>query len=126
MGSLEVDLANVEEGSTITVKWRGKPVFIKHRTDDEIAVQAAVPLSDLKDPQTDVARTVDPKYLVVIGICTHLGCVPIAGAGNYNGWFCPCHGSHYDGSGRIREGPAPYNLEVPEYRFGPEKKIVIG
>lgn len=126
LGSLEVDLEGVEEGSTITVKWRGKPVFIKHRTDEEIASAGAVSLGDMVDPQTDADRTVNPKFLVIVGICTHLGCVPIAGAGNYGGWFCPCHGSHYDGSGRIREGPAPYNLEVPEYRFTEEKKIIIG
>lgn len=127
MGSLEVDLSGIEEGNTVTVKWRGKPVFIKHRTDEEIAA-ASVPVNGLVDPETDAARTIDPKYLVVVGLCTHLGCVPIAGAGNYGGWFCPCHGSHYDGSGRIREGPAPYNLEVPEYKFmeGEGKKIMIG
>lgn len=126
LSSLEVDLSGVEEGSTIVVKWRGKPVFIQHRTDEQIATQAAVPLSDLKDPQKDADRVVDPKYLIVIGVCTHLGCVPIAGAGNYNGWFCPCHGSHYDGSGRIREGPAPYNLEIPEYKFKDGNKVIIG
>ncbi|PNH07732.1 Cytochrome b-c1 complex subunit Rieske-1, mitochondrial [Tetrabaena socialis] len=126
VSSIEVDLSNVEEGSTITVKWRGKPVFIRHRTDSEIAQSAEVALSELRDPQKDVDRAVNPKYLVVVGICTHLGCVPIAGAGNYQGWFCPCHGSHYDISGRIREGPAPYNLEVPEYRFVEDKKVIIG
>ncbi|KAJ9518077.1 hypothetical protein QJQ45_009985 [Haematococcus lacustris] len=126
LGSLEVDLSGVEEGSTITVKWRGKPVFIQHRTAEQIESAAQVPLTDLKDPQKDSERTVDPKYLIVVGVCTHLGCVPIAGAGNYGGWFCPCHGSHYDGSGRVREGPAPYNLEVPEYRFKDDGKVVIG
>jgi len=127
LSSLEVDLTGVEEGSTITVKWRGKPVFIQHRTAEQIATASNTPLSDLKDPQKDGDRVVDPKYLIVVGVCTHLGCVPIAGAGNYNGWFCPCHGSHYDGSGRIREGPAPYNLEVPEYRFTEGgAKVVIG
>ncbi|GFR53014.1 hypothetical protein Agub_g15706 [Astrephomene gubernaculifera] len=126
ISSLEVDLSGIEEGSTITVKWRGKPVFIRHRTDAEIAQSAEVALSELRDAQKDVDRAVNPKYLVVVGICTHLGCVPIAGAGNYQGWFCPCHGSHYDISGRIREGPAPFNLEVPEYRFVEEKKILIG
>jgi ubiquinol-cytochrome c reductase iron-sulfur subunit len=116
----------VEEGATITVKWRGKPVFIQYRTDEQIQTARNVALSDLKDPQKDDDRVVDPKYLIVVGVCTHLGCVPIAGAGNYAGWFCPCHGSHYDGSGRIREGPAPYNLEVPEYRFTPDGKVIIG
>mmetsp|Transcript_20669 Transcript_20669/g.45239 ORF Transcript_20669/g.45239 Transcript_20669/m.45239 type:complete len:269 (+) Transcript_20669:66-872(+) len=126
LSSLEVDLSGVEEGQTITVKWRGKPVFITHRTDEAIKEAESVPMSDLKDPQKDSERVVDPKYLIVIGVCTHLGCVPIAGTGNYNGWFCPCHGSHYDNSGRIREGPAPYNLEVPEYRFMDGKKVIIG
>lgn len=126
LSSLEVDLAGVEEGSTITVKWRGKPVFIKFRTDTEIEEAATTQMNELKDPQTDLDRVVDPKYLIVVGVCTHLGCVPIAGAGHYNGWFCPCHGSHYDGSGRVREGPAPYNLEVPEYRFLEGGKVIIG
>lgn len=126
LSSLEVDLAGIEEGNTITVKWRGKPVFIQHRTAAQIDVASSVALSDLKDPQKDADRVVDPKYLIVIGVCTHLGCVPIAGAGNYQGWFCPCHGSHYDGSGRIREGPAPYNLEVPEYKFVDGGKVLIG
>ncbi|KAG1666107.1 hypothetical protein FOA52_010897 [Chlamydomonas sp. UWO 241] len=126
MGSVEVDYSGIEEGSTVTVKWRGKPVFIKFRTEEEIAAQASTAMSDLKDPQSDADRTVNPKYLIIVGLCTHLGCVPIAGAGNYGGWFCPCHGSHYDGSGRIREGPAPYNLEVPEYKFVDEKKLIIG
>eukprot|EP00877_Chromochloris_zofingiensis_P008516 jgi/Chrzof1/3918/Cz13g13110.t1 len=126
MASLEVDLSGVEEGQTVTVKWRGKPVFIRHRTDEEISEANQTPLSELRDPQPDAERVVDPKYLVVVGVCTHLGCVPIAGAGDYNGWFCPCHGSHYDVSGRIRKGPAPYNLEVPEYRFLGDGKAVIG
>lgn len=128
LASLEVDMADIAEGQTVTIKWRGKPVFIRHRTDAEIAEAAAVDLAGLRDPQTDADRTVDPKYLVVLGVCTHLGCVPIAGAGEYNGWFCPCHGSHYDSSGRIRKGPAPLNLEVPEYRFLDEEhnKAVIG
>lgn len=126
LGSLEVDLSTLDEGSIVQVKWRGKPVFIKHRTADEIAVEAAVDMKDLRDAQSDLERVVDPKFLVVIGICTHLGCVPIPNAGDFNGWFCPCHGSHYDLSGRIRKGPAPTNLEVPEYRFVEDKKIIIG
>jgi ubiquinol-cytochrome c reductase iron-sulfur subunit len=113
MASLEVDMSGIAEGDSVTVKWRGKPVFIRHRTDAEIAEANGVDLKELRDPQPDSARVVDPKYLVVVGVCTHLGCVPIAGAGEYNGWFCPCHGSHYDVSGRIRKGPAPTNLEVP-------------
>merc|ERR1719329_1623614 len=112
-------------GSTITVKWRGKPVFIRHRTDEEIAVEAAVSMGSLKDPQTDAERAPDAEWLVVLGICTHLGCVPISNAGDYGGWFCPCHGSHYDGSGRIRKGPAPLNLEVPPYKLA-DGKLIIG
>nr|CAF03601.1 ubiquinol-cytochrome C reductase iron-sulfur subunit [Polytomella sp. Pringsheim 198.80] len=126
LSSLEVDLSTIEEGSTVTVKWRGKPVFIRYRTEAEIARAAADDVASMKDIQKDVDRTINPKYLVIIGICTHLGCVPIAGAGNYDGWFCPCHGSHYDISGRIREGPAPFNLEVPQYRYTAEQKIIIG
>jgi ubiquinol-cytochrome c reductase iron-sulfur subunit len=126
LASLEVDISNIQEGETVTVKWRGKPVFIRYRTEEEIEEAKNVNLSELRHPETDVDRAVDPKYLVVVGICTHLGCVPISGAGDYNGWFCPCHGSHYDISGRIRKGPAPYNLEVPEYRFIEDNKVVIG
>jgi ubiquinol-cytochrome c reductase iron-sulfur subunit len=128
LASLEVDMADIAEGQTVTIKWRGKPVFIRHRTEAEIAEANDVDLGALRDPQADSDRAIDPKYLVVLGVCTHLGCVPIAGAGEYNGWFCPCHGSHYDISGRIRKGPAPLNLEVPEYRFLDEEhsKAVIG
>ena len=124
LASAEFETGAIAEGTTLTVKWRGKPVFIRHRTDEEIAIEAAVKISDLIDPQTDEERAIDPKWLVVIGVCTHLGCVPISGAGEYNGWFCPCHGSHYDASGRIRRGPAPLNLEVPPYSFSGEKLIV--
>ncbi|KIZ03243.1 ubiquinol-cytochrome c reductase iron-sulfur subunit [Monoraphidium neglectum] len=126
MASLEVDISGIAEGDGVTVKWRGKPVFIRHRTESEIAEANGVNLAELRDPQTDSERVIDPKYLVVVGVCTHLGCVPIAGAGEYNGWFCPCHGSHYDISGRIRKGPAPTNLEVPEYRFLGDGKAIIG
>ncbi|KAJ1453761.1 Rieske [2Fe-2S] iron-sulfur domain-containing protein [Pelagophyceae sp. CCMP2097] len=126
MASAEFDISNVEEGQTITVKWRGKPVFIRHRTADEISSSEAVSLDVLRDPQTDQERIQQAKWLVVLGICTHLGCVPIAGAGEYNGWFCPCHGSHYDVSGRIRKGPAPLNLEIPPYSFMEDTKIVVG
>jgi ubiquinol-cytochrome c reductase iron-sulfur subunit len=124
-GSAEVDISNLEEGRMMTVKWRGKPVFVKHRTEKEIEKMRATPLSELKDPEADDARVIDPKYLVVIGVCTHLGCIPIAGAGEYHGWYCPCHGSHYDQSGRIRKGPAPYNLEVPGYQIA-DNKVLIG
>lgn len=125
LASAEFDLGGIAEGTTLTVKWRGKPVFIRHRTADEIAKEEAVELHQLKDPQTDKDRATDPEWLVVLGICTHLGCVPISGAGEYNGWFCPCHGSHYDTSGRIRKGPAPLNLEVPPYTLS-DGKLVIG
>lgn len=117
LGSIEVDLGDILEGTTMVAKWRGKPVFIRHRTDDEIAKAVAGDSDDMRDPQTDAERAIDPKWMVVLGVCTHLGCVPLGNAGEYNGWFCPCHGSHYDISGRIRKGPAPLNLEVPEYRF---------
>ncbi len=117
LASAEFNTADIAEGTTLTVKWRGKPVFIRHRTEDEIAREAAVNIKELKDQQTDAERAPDPKWLVVLGVCTHLGCVPISGAGEYGGWFCPCHGSHYDTSGRIRRGPAPLNLEIPPYSF---------
>lgn len=126
LASAEFDVSAVTPGKTITVKWRGKPVFIRHRTSDEIADAASVPMSALRDEEQDDERVIKPNWLVVLGICTHLGCVPISGAGDYNGWFCPCHGSHYDVSGRIRKGPAPLNLEVPPYKFTDEAKILIG
>jgi ubiquinol-cytochrome c reductase iron-sulfur subunit len=124
LASAEFDTGAIAEGTTLTVKWRGKPVFIRHRTDDEVAVEANVELSGLRDPQKDSDRYQDPKWLIVLGICTHLGCVPISGAGDYNGWFCPCHGSHYDTSGRIRKGPAPTNLELPPYTLDGTQLIV--
>lgn len=126
LASLEVDTSNIAAGSTVTVKWRGKPVFIRHRTEAEIADAADCNMAELRDPQTDAERSVEPEWLVVMGVCTHLGCVPLVNAGDYKGWFCPCHGSHYDVSGRIRKGPAPFNLEVPEYKFMEEGKLLIG
>ncbi|OUS46412.1 ubiquinol cytochrome c reductase, subunit RIP1, partial [Ostreococcus tauri] len=126
LASLEVDLSKVELGSTVTVKWRGKPVFIRRRTPAEIAREAAVDVASLRDPQADAERASNPEWLVAVGVCTHLGCVPIANAGDYNGWFCPCHGSHYDASGRIRKGPAPENLEIPAYKFLEDDKMLIG
>nr|WP_041777853.1 ubiquinol-cytochrome c reductase iron-sulfur subunit [Beijerinckia indica] len=122
----EVDIGNIAEGQIVTVKWRGKPVFVRHRTKKEISDAEAVPVSELRDPQTDQSRVQKPEWLVVIGICTHLGCVPIGHEGQYEGWFCPCHGSVYDTSGRIRQGPAPLNLAVPAYRFVSDTKISIG
>lgn len=124
MAQLEVDTSSIAEGTSTIVKWRGKPVFVKHRTDAEIADAATVDISQLRDPETDAERAIDPKWLVAIGVCTHLGCVPIANAGEYHGWFCPCHGSHYDTSGRIRKGPAPLNLEVPPYKKIDDKLII--
>mmetsp|Transcript_5473 Transcript_5473/g.9993 ORF Transcript_5473/g.9993 Transcript_5473/m.9993 type:complete len:247 (-) Transcript_5473:274-1014(-) len=126
LASAEFDIGGVGVGKTITVKWRGKPVFIRHRTPEEISTEANVSLDNLRDEEADEERTLQPEWLIVLGICTHLGCVPISGAGDYNGWFCPCHGSHYDVSGRIRKGPAPLNLEVPPYKFTGEGKILIG
>jgi ubiquinol-cytochrome c reductase iron-sulfur subunit len=126
-GSVEVDLTSIPLGTTATLKWRGKPVFIRHRTTDEIALAAKDDNADLRDPQADIDRVTKPEWLIVLGVCTHLGCVPIAGAGDYKGWFCPCHGSHYDVSGRTRKGPAPLNLEVPTYRFvDNDAKLILG
>ncbi|CAL1391364.1 unnamed protein product [Linum trigynum] len=126
LASLEVDLSSIEPGTTVTVKWRGKPVFIRRRTEDDIKLANSVELASLRDPQPDEARVKNPEWLIVIGVCTHLGCIPLPNAGDFGGWFCPCHGSHYDISGRIRKGPAPYNLEVPTYSFLEENKLLIG
>eukprot|EP01104_Vermistella_antarctica_P020309 TRINITY_DN8647_c0_g1_i1.p1 TRINITY_DN8647_c0_g1~~TRINITY_DN8647_c0_g1_i1.p1 ORF type:complete len:249 (-),score=45.69 TRINITY_DN8647_c0_g1_i1:146-868(-) len=127
MANVEVELGNIPEGQALTVKWRGKPLFIRHRTQAEIqAAEGDDGAADLRDPETDAVRRKKAEWLVVIGICTHLGCVPLNGAGEYNGWFCPCHGSHYDTSGRIRKGPAPLNLEVPPYQFLTEEKLLVG
>lgn len=126
LAKTEVDLTVIPEGKSVVIKWRGMPVFIRHRTPSEIVEAAAVPLSELRDPQSDAQRTQKPEWIVMVGICTHLGCVPIANSGDYNGWFCPCHGSHYDISGRIRKGPAPTNLEIPFYQFTGENSMIIG
>ncbi|GMY26652.1 cytochrome b-c1 complex subunit Rieske-4, mitochondrial-like [Fagus crenata] len=126
LASLEVDLSSIEPGTTVTVKWRGKPVFIRRRTEDDIKLANSVDVGSLRDPQEDAVRVKDPEWLVVVGVCTHLGCIPLPNAGDFGGWFCPCHGSHYDISGRIRKGPAPYNLEVPTYSFLTENKLMIG
>ena len=122
----EVDLSPVAEGQIITVKWQGKPVFVRHRTAKEIEDARATPMSALKDPATDESRAQKPEWLIVIGICTHLGCVPIGHEGQYEGWLCPCHGSIYDTSGRIRQGPAPLNLYLPPYKYTAESKVLIG
>jgi len=124
--SIEVDLAPIQEGQILTVKWRGGPVFIRHRTAKEIAEAEAVPLSELRDPQADKDRVQKPEWLIVIGVCTHLGCIPFGHDGKYDGWFCHCHGSMFDTSGRIRQGPAPLNLVVPEYAFLSPTRVKIG
>lgn len=126
LSKIEVNLNDVPEGQTMTFKWRGKPLFIRHRTPEEIAREVKTPLSELKDPQPDSDRVKRPEWLILIGVCTHLGCVPIANEGDYGGFYCPCHGSHYDGSGRIRKGPAPLNLEIPEYEFLDDNMVVVG
>ena len=126
LSSVEVDISKIEKGKEITVMWRGKPVFIKRRTPEEVKSAEGTNLKILKHPEDDKTRVKKSEWLVVVGICTHLGCVPINGKGEYGGWFCPCHGSHYDTSGRIRKGPAPTNLEVPKYKFLNDNKIVIG
>ena len=126
LASTEVDVSSLEPGNSITVLWRGKPVFIKRRTQKEIAEARDVKLEDLKHPEKDEDRAKNPEWLVMLGVCTHLGCVPLGDKGEYKGWFCPCHGSHYDTSGRIRKGPAPTNLEVPKYEFVNSTTIKIG
>jgi ubiquinol-cytochrome c reductase iron-sulfur subunit len=132
VASIEVDLAPVETGQAITVMWRGKPIFIRNRTKEEIKRARAVPLSELPDPEPDAERVKGKEnWLVMVGICTHLGCIPKGqrptdDKGDYGGWFCPCHGSHYDTSGRVRKGPAPRNLAVPPYHFVSDSKIRIG
>jgi len=126
--STEVDISAIAEGQQKKVMWRGKPVFIYHRTAEQIAEAEAVDVNELKDPQTDAER-VKPgkeKWLVMVGVCTHLGCIPIDNKGDYDGWFCPCHGSHYDSAGRIRKGPARKNLVIPPYEFLSDTKIKIG
>jgi ubiquinol-cytochrome c reductase iron-sulfur subunit len=145
LASVELDLAPIKEGQAVTVMWRGKPVFVRHRTAKEIEAAKGVPLNDLPDrvarnaglpasaPATDADRVKKGKeqWLVLVGVCTHLGCIPkgqtvVDAKGDYGGWFCPCHGSHYDTSGRIRKGPAPRNLDVPQYTFLSDTKIKIG
>ncbi len=131
MASVEVDLAPIELGQRVTVKWRGRPVFIDHRTPEQIARARADDSADLKDPEPDSVRVQREEWLIVIGICTHLGCVPLGQKegdprGDWGGWFCPCHGSHYDTAGRIRKGPAPKNLYLPDYVFLAGDRVRIG
>ncbi|KJH49227.1 ubiquinol-cytochrome c reductase, iron-sulfur subunit [Dictyocaulus viviparus] len=125
LASIEINMNEIPEGVTKTFEWRGKPVFVKHRTKAEIEREKAVNLSELRHAEHDDQRVKKPEWSVVIGVCTHLGCVPIANAGDFGGYFCPCHGSHYDASGRVRKGPAPLNLQVPEYTFK-DNVIVVG
>ena len=131
LASTEIDLSPLKEGQSLTVIWRGKPVFIKHRTPNDITEAKNTDLNDLIDIEDDADRVQNDKWLVVLGVCTHLGCVPLGQKtsdikGEYGGWFCPCHGSHYDISGRIRKGPAPTNMEVPKYEFVDANTIKIG
>lgn len=133
LASVEVDISKIDVGSAIVIKWRGKPVFVRHRTAEEVAAAEAVTMSDLIDQQSDEERVKagESEWLVVVGVCTHLGCVPLGTKsgdqrGDFGGWFCPCHGSHYDTSGRIRKGPAPKNLEVPDYAFLNDTTLKIG
>jgi ubiquinol-cytochrome c reductase iron-sulfur subunit len=125
---IEVDLTPIGEGQVIKVFWRGKPIFLSHRTKKEIDEARQVDVASLPDPQADDKRVKEghDQWLVLIGICTHLGCIPLAHQGNYDGFFCPCHGSQYDSSGRIRQGPAPLNLAIPPYEFVSDSKIRIG
>lgn len=130
MASTEVDLSAIDEGGAVKVMWRGTPIYIRHRTAKEIAEAQEVNVADLRDPQTDADRVQKPEWMIMEAVCTHLGCVPVGAEGGYNGdfdgWYCPCHGSHYDTSGRIRKGPAPSNLRIPPYQFIADSKILIG
>ncbi len=127
----DIDLEPIDVGQRITVVWQGKPVFVDHRAPERIAAAKADDQADLPDPEPDAARVQKDEWLIVVGICTHLGCIPLGQKdgdprGEYGGWFCPCHGSHYDTSGRIRKGPAPLNLVVPPYEFVENTKLRIG
>lgn len=140
LSSIRVDISGVEPGTQLTVKWLGKPVFIRRRSPEEIEAARAVEIDELPDPlarnandpaeapATDENRTLDEtgEWLVMMGVCTHLGCVPLGNAGDFGGWFCPCHGSHYDTAGRIRRGPAPENLPIPVANFDDESTLVLG
>jgi ubiquinol-cytochrome c reductase iron-sulfur subunit len=126
LAKVEISLDAVPVGKNAVFEWRNKPIFVRHRTPEEIAREEGVNVSLLRHPQNDSERVQKPEWLIVIGICTHLGCIPIANAGDFGGYYCPCHGSHYDASGRVRKGPAPLNLDVPQYVFKDESTVVIG
>ena len=140
MSSVEVDISAMEPGQSIKLMWRGKPIFIRYRTEAEVAAAAQVPIEELKDPlarnanlEPDAPATNDNRspegrlpLILMVGVCTHLGCIPLGEAGDFGGWFCPCHGSHYDTAGRIRKGPAPENLYIPQFAFLNDATIRIG
>ncbi|MBB4002406.1 MAG: ubiquinol-cytochrome c reductase iron-sulfur subunit [Aurantimonas endophytica] len=140
LAEIDVDVSQVAEGQSITAKWRGKPIFIRQRTAQEVEEAKTTDLGELKDPiarnaniaadapATDVNRAAEGReqWLVMVGVCTHLGCIPLGQSGNYDGWFCPCHGSHYDTAGRIRQGPAPTNMEIPPFTFTSDTTVRIG
>jgi len=131
LSTVEVNLEPIQEGQSITIVWQGKPVFVRRRTQAEIDAAGKVDIAELRDPEQDGERAQKPAWLVMIGLCTHLGCIPLGQKptdprGEFGGWFCPCHGSHYDTSGRIRKGPAPRNLPLPPYKFVDDNTILIG
>lgn len=132
-GSIEINLSAMVEGQQLKVLWRGKPIFVRYRTPAEIAEAEATDIAKLPDPETDDQRLIatpsgeiDPRFMVMVGVCTHFGCVPVGEQGDYGGWYCPCHGSHYDTSGRIRKGPAPKNLPIPPYEYISDSVIKVG
>ena len=128
LASIEFDLSGIEEGQTVTIMWRGLPVFVRHRTAENITIAQDTPLADLKDPEPDASRVKEghEQWLIMIANCTHLCCIPVGESGEFGGWFCPCHGSHYDTAGRIRKGPAPTNLVLPPYDFVSDTLVQIG
>ena len=128
LSSIEIDISAIEVGQEIKALWQGKTVFVRRRTAEEIEAARAVPMDDLPDPETDQERIKEGRdeWLIMVGICTHFGCIPLGQQGEYGGWFCPCHGSHYDTSGRIRKGPAPENLLIPPFAFVSDTTIKIG
>lgn len=131
LSTTDIDISAIKPGQSVTVVWRGKPVFVRRRLPEEVTAADQVAIADLREPQKDADRVKKPEWLILIGVCTHLGCVPLGQKpadpkGEFGGWFCPCHGSHYDTSGRIRKGPAPANLPVPPYQFTSDTTVRIG